>query len=240
MIILVTGGSSGLGESITRQLAENPDNQVYFTYTKSIDNAKKIETELENAVALKCDFRSIDEVNELAGKLPDLNIDTLINNVYSGEFLISHFHKIAVTDFSNAFQHNVLPTIMLTQAAIKIFRKKKFGKIITILTTALVNTPPVGSSVYIANKAYLQTLSKIWATENMKYNITSNTISPAFMLTVFTQTMDERLVEQIVANHPLNQLLRTEEVAECVDFFVKSTQQINGVDLILNSGINIK
>ena len=133
-----------------------------------------------------------------------------------------------------------MPTISITQAAIGVFRKKKFGKIITILTSALTNTPPIGSSVYIANKAYLQQLTKVWANENIKFNITSNSVSPAFMLTKLTNSTDERIVEQITNNHPLKQLLTTDEVADSVIFLVNSTQQLNGIDLLINAGLNIK
>jgi NAD(P)-dependent dehydrogenase (short-subunit alcohol dehydrogenase family) len=123
---------------------------------------------------------------------------------------------------------------------LELFRKKKAGKIITIITAALINTPPVGASVYVANKAYLAQLSKVWASENARFNITSNTISPAFMKTNIHATMDERIVEQITEGHPLKKLLTTEEVAESVLFLVNATSQINGVDLVLNAGTNLK
>lgn len=240
MNILVTGGASGLGEAITRKLSENSGFRVYFTYASSVDQARHIESEYTNATAIKCDFRNLVEVLELTDRLENLNIDVLINNAYTGDFLKSHFHKTPTTDFTDAFNDNVLPTLTITQGAIKAFRKKKSGKIITILTAALVNIPPVGSAVYTANKAYLEQLTKIWATENTKFNITSNTVSPAFMRTGFTESIDERVVEQIRDSHPLKRLLTTEEVAESVAFLVSSSRQINGVNLIMNAGMDIK
>jgi 3-oxoacyl-[acyl-carrier protein] reductase len=240
MIILITGGASGLGEALTRKAAQNSSFKVYFTYNQSLVSAKKIETDFANAIAIKCNFKDKDDVTELTNKMLQLNIDILINNAYTGDFLKSYFHKTAIVDFTSAFNDNIVPTIAITQAAITIFRKKKFGKIITILTAALLNTPPIGSSVYVANKAYLEELTKIWATENAKFNITSNAVSPAFMLTSFTSSMDERLVEQMTNSHPLNKLLTTEEVAESVIYLTTASQQINGINLILNSGINIK
>ena len=98
----------------------------------------------------------------------------------------------------------------------------------------------MGTSVYLAGKAYLEALTKVWATENVKYNITSNTVSPAFMLTGFTSDIDERVVEQIAANHPFNKILTTVEVAESVAFLLNATQQINGVNLVINAGSSIK
>lgn len=78
--------------------------------------------------------------------------------------------------------------------------------------------PPIGSSTYIANKAYLEKLTKVWAIENSKFNITSNSISPSFMQTKLTSEIDERIIEQIISNHPLKKLLTVDEVAETVLF----------------------
>ena len=75
------------------------------------------------------------------------------------------------------------------------YKKKRKGKIITILTSFLLNSPPIGSSSYVANKAYLKSLTKSWANENIKFNVTSNTISPSFMQTNFTSDVDERIID---------------------------------------------
>ncbi|TKB99656.1 SDR family NAD(P)-dependent oxidoreductase [Pedobacter cryotolerans] len=240
MNVLITGGASGLGEAITRLIASKPEFKIYFTYANSKDRALKIEENFSNVTSIKCDFNVDEEVNRLVDSLPNLDIDILINNAYNGQFLDSYFHKTNENDFLGSFRVNILPTIKITQASISIFRKKKFGKIITVLTAALVNNPPIGSSIYVANKAYLMQLSKIWATENIKFNICANTVSPAFMLTKFTESIDDRIVEQIVATHPLKRLLTTNEVAESVLFLINSNQHVNGIDLLINSGVNIK
>ena len=240
MNVLITGGATGLGASITRKLASNPHHKTYFTYASSGEKASIIEQEFTNSKAIKCDFKNLNEVDNLVSSIPELDIDILVNNAYSGSFLDSYFYKTTPIAFSESFENNILPTIKITQAAIASFRKKKFGKIITILTAALTNTPPIGSSIYVANKAYLQQLSKIWATENGKFNITSNTISPAFMRTSFTSTTDERMLEQIINSHPLKKLLTTDEVADCICFLTDASQQINGIDILLNAGTNIK
>ncbi len=238
MIILVTGGASGLGETITRALAAEATSKVYFTYNESKEQADIIMAECPNALAIKCNFREMNDVSSLVDQMPD--IDVLINNAYCGTFIDTYFHKTNNHSFLAAFKDNIIPTIEITRQAINIFRKKKSGKIITILTSAIINVPPTGAAVYTANKAYLSQMSKVWATENIKYNITSNTVSPSFMLTNFTNRTDERIVEQMKDNHPLKKLLTTQEVADAVFFLAKSSNQINGIDLIINAGLNIK
>ena len=240
MNILITGGASGLGESITRILANEKKNIVFFTYSNSSLNAKKIELDFSNAFSIKCDFKNSSEITQLVNKIADLNIDVLINNAYAGDAIKTHFHRIPHEDFCIDFNNNIIPSIRITQSVISLFRKKKAGKIITVLTSFLTNKPPLGASSYVANKAYLESLVKTWANENIRFNITSNSISPSFMQTKLTSDVDERVLEQVISNHPLKKLLTVEEVAETVFFLTKASSQINGVDILINSGSDIK
>lgn len=240
MNILITGGASGLGNAITRELSDKGDNQVWFTYNNSAEEAAELASELKNVHSIKCDFTNPNDMQYLIQTIGEIGLDILIHNAFSGDFLKSHFNKIEIHDFESDFKANILPVIAITQAAISLFRKKKSGKIITILTSALINTPPVGSSVYVAGKAYLSQLSKIWATENARFNISSNTVSPAFMQTKFTSSVDERVIEQLTDSHPLKQLLQPEEVARAVLFLVNASPQINGTDIVINAGTSLK
>jgi 3-oxoacyl-[acyl-carrier protein] reductase len=240
MNILITGGASGLGEAITRILSKDKTNTVYFTYSNSKLNAKKIELDFSNAFSIKCDFKNPSEVTAVVDKIESIHIDVLINNAYNDKAIRTHFNKIKHEDFKLDFINNIIPTIRITQAVITQFRKQKSGKLITILTSALANTPPLGWSCYTANKAYLESLVKSWANENIKFNITSNSVSPSFMQTELTSDVDERIIEQMISNHPLKKLLTIEEVADAVLFLTKASSQINGVDIIMNTGVNIK
>ena len=150
-----------------------------------------------------------------------------------------HFHKMTDRDFMQGINRNVLPVLSITRAAIEIFRKKKFGKIITILTASIINKPPLGYSEYTACKAYLLSMSKSWANEYASFNISSNCISPAFMKTGLTNDTDERIIEEMTVKHPLKSLLSTLETAKAVEFFVGASQQFNGINLIINSGADV-
>ena len=191
MKILLTGGASGLGESITQTLAKDANNIVYFTFSQSLAKAQQLESEFKNTIAIACDFADEKAVETLANKINELDLDVIVHNAYSGDYLKTHFHKIEAADFLTDFKVNVLPVLTLTQAAINSFRKKKSGKIITVLTSALVDVPPVGSAVYTSNKAYLAKLTQVWANENAKFNITSNSVSPAFMEMAMTTFLNK-------------------------------------------------
>jgi 3-oxoacyl-[acyl-carrier protein] reductase len=236
MNILITGGASGLGEKITEKFAANSLNKVYFTYSRSYENALLINNKYPNTVAIKCDFSCDEEVQKLVENIAQFDLDVLVNNAYTGNPVTTHYHKIPYQDFSDGFRVNILSVIAINQASINLFRKKRSGKIITILTSYLANTPPTGVSVYVALKAYLKGLTKIWATENVKFNITSNTVSPSFMLTGLTKEVDERLVEQTINNHPFKRIVSPSEVADTVFFLADTTSQINGVDILMTGG----
>jgi len=233
MNILITGGASGLGEAITQCLAKDNSNSVLFTYAKSEQHAIKITSDLKNTTAVHCDFSNSESVNNLCENITDFNPDILINNAYLDFLGNTHFQKIPEEIFFNDFKFNLLPTLKITQSAIAHFRKKKSGKIITILSSYLHQTPPIGLSCYVASKAYLGSMVKSWAAENEKFNIKSLSVSPSFMLTNLNANVDERVIEQMIANHPKNKLLTPGEVADAIHKVIKSGDIINGTDIAI-------
>lgn len=239
MNILVTGGSSGLGKSVVELFATEKSNTVYFTYKSHKEEAEKISSVFSNAVAVHCDFINPDSLEKFVNKIPGFDLDVLINNAYSGITLGNHFHKTPVSEFNMAFQTNVLPLIAITQKAIDSFKKKKSGKIITVLTSALIGTPPMGYSVYSATKAYIAQLVKSWSKEYIKFGISSNAIAPDFMQTSLTSETNDLVVEQIKNSNPMKKLLTTVEVAKIIRDFTTVSNQLNGVIIPVNAGVNI-
>ena len=238
MNILITGGASGLGKSITIKLCQDPKNKVIFTYNSSLKEAQKIERQFSNAKSFKLDFNSQENFSQFIDKMPEFELDILVNNAITG-YTQNYFHKMERDVFLNSFKINILPVIQLTQQFIKDSRKKKSGKIITILTSFIINKPPLGLAEYVANKAYLQSLTKSWAIENLAFGITSNSISPSIMMTNLTKDIDKRLVVGMIENNPNKSLLKEDEVAEAVWFFANSSSQINGSNLIINAASDL-
>ncbi|MDX2171910.1 MAG: SDR family oxidoreductase [Bacteroidota bacterium] len=237
MNILVTGGASGLGAAITKQLAMVTSNKVYFTYNKSADLARAIEIQFSNTKAIHCNFEDASSVFSLLSSFEKFDINVLINNALTG-LQTTHFHKIESSYFVQSFMKNVLPVIQITQSALLYFRKKKSGKVITILSSYILDKPPIGLSAYVAEKNYLLSLCKSWATENVKFNISSIAISPSFMQTALTADTDERVIEEMINVHPDKKLLNPQDVAIMVQRLLDKTE-INGTNLIINSASDI-
>lgn len=241
MNILITGGTSGLGRASVELLATDVNHQVYFTYLDTEEYrraAQSIMGKFPNAHAIELNFCEGDNVDKFCEWIKTGDFDVLVNSAYVGSPQSNHFHKIKSEEFLHSFQVNLIPTIKITQSMIEVFKKKKFGKVINIITSYVMNLPPTGFATYVGNKAYLEKMSDVINKEYSKYNITSNCILPEFMNTGFGD-VDPRLVEQAELQHPLKRLLVPEEVAQAVRFFVEASQQVNGIKMPINAAMYI-
>lgn len=240
MNILITGGTSGLGKA-TVELLQKDGHQIYFSYLANEQFtavAKELEATYPNVKGEALNFCEEESVDAFCEKIAGWDIDVLVNCTYVGRPQTTYFHKIASEEFLKAFQFNIIPTVKITQACIEVMKKKKFGKIINIITEAVLGLPPMGYTLYAANKAYLMELSSVLNKEYTRYNITSNCILPAYMQTSFAE-VDKRILEQMTMEHPLKKLLTPEEVAQNIKFFVDASQQVNGVKLQINAGTQL-
>lgn len=238
MNILITGGASGLGEAITAAAAADTGNIVYFTYFRSGENAAQLEKKYPNARGIYCDLTDPQSLGALLQKMETLALQVLVNNAFM-LLEVAHFHKMQPGSFSASFDRNIAPVAAVMQKAVELFRRSKYGKIVTILSSAVVSKPPAGWSRYTAEKNYLLSLCKSVAVENAAFHISSNCISPSFMLTELTKQTDERIIEEMTNRHPLKKLLTTAETAETVLFLVRATQQINGANIIINAAADL-
>jgi len=227
-----------LGYAITKAIANSfPDSQTYFTFCSSAAKAKILEEEHKGLHGIKCDFRKEGDIEDLCRFIRGSETDVLINNAIT-KLDKQYFHKTERSVFIDRFNSDVLSTLEITRSFIARARERKLGKIITLLTSALLDVPPTGWSVYLANKAYLLSMHKSWATENKAFNITSNCVSPDFLATPLHGEMDERVMENMIKAHPLKKLLTVEEVADVVLFLCKASAQLNGQNIVLNSAMN--
>ena len=240
MNILVTGGNSGLGKATVELLAKE-GHKVYFSYLPNeqcTQEANEIVEADNNLTALPLNFCEEESVSSFCEQIKSFDIDVLVNSAYAGKAMGTHFYKTPANDFLAAFENNVIPTIRITQACLEGMRKRKYGKIINIITSYVIDTPPAGMSIYAATKAYLRQISKSISKEFGRFNITSNCLLPEYMNTNFGKVADYQL-EQMTAVHPLRQLLTPKEVAEIIVHVVNSSQQLNGVEIPINAAQHI-
>ena len=238
MNILVTGGSSGLGRAIVEKLSESHENVVLFTYCCNQESANSLLEKYPNDRAFQVDFCNEDSIGKFVKDLEAMQVDVLVNNAYAGTAQGARVHQTDISEYTTAFKNNVIPLINVTQTCIKGMRKRKFGKIINIITSSVIDTPPIGYSVYASTKAYIRQFSKSISKEYASFNITSNCVLPDYMATDFS-ILDEYQLGKMMETHPLKKLLTPEEVASIVVYMLNASQQLNGVEIPINAGQHI-
>lgn len=203
MKILITGGASGLGLYITEKLAKDENMFIFFTYNSSQESAHLLEKRYNNVKSIKLDFTNDVQTKNFINSIHSMDIDVLINNAITG-FVFRKFHSIGKNDILDSFKRNVLVPIEISRTSINLFRKKKNGRIINILSENLISDiAPIGFSEYNSGKAYLEAMSKSWKSEYSNLGLKVLNIYPKMMKTrIILKNIDERFLHNYHFQNP--------------------------------------
>ena len=164
---LVTGGSRGIGRAIALKLAENGAD-VAIVYAGRQDAAEETRRDIEalgvKAAAYQCDVADFDAVKAVVAAVgKDFGgVDILVNNAGFGVF--GKFSETALQEELELLQVNVRALHILTKLFLRDFKKRNFGKILNVASSAGFLTGPLFSSYY-ASKNYVVRLSLAIAEE---------------------------------------------------------------------------
>ena len=239
-VILVTGGSRGIGANIVQELSKQ-GYTVIMNYNKSEEQANKIKNELGNngihIDIVKADISKRNEVKKLInfiiGKYE--HIDVVINN--AGISQIKLFTEITDEDWNKMLQTNLTSAFYVTQEAVPSMIQKKSGCIINISSVWGI----VGASCevhYSVAKAGLDGMTKALAKELGPSNIRVNSIAPGIINTEMNKELSEQELENIANEIPLEKIGYPHSITNCVKWLIEddyTTGQIIGI----NGGWNI-
>ncbi len=170
MIVVITGGSKGIGENITKNLLKN---------NIKVINISRSKCSLPNVTNYKCDISDFKEVKKVFKKIN--NFDVLINN--SG---ISKFDDNNINTFNKIIDINLKGLFYCSIEALKKLKKKNNSSIINICSInahqAFPNNPG-----YVASKGGVLSLTRSLALDFSKYKIRVNSISPGYIKTNMTK-----------------------------------------------------
>jgi len=169
-VALITGGSRGLGRSISRHLAESGVN-VIITYrdeNRANDTIDEITGMGVEGVGLPLDVTEFglfshfanDVRNILQNQFGQSHLDYLINN--AGVGLYSAFEDASQEKFDETFAINVKAPYFLTQALLKTLTS---GSRVLNVTTATTRGVVPGLSAYAASKGAIEVLTRYLAVE---------------------------------------------------------------------------
>ena len=236
-VIVVTGGSRGIGAEIVKELARM-GYTVILNYNKSETCAKNVENELKNEGHVVDIFKS-DVSNSIeAKKLINFaickygKIDVLINN--AGICQDKLFTDITDEDWQNMMNNNLNSAFYCSREAAKNMIYNKSGLIINISSIWGIT----GGSMevhYSTAKAGLIGFTKALAKELGPSNIRVNAIAPGIIDTDMNKGYSEEDLESIKNEIPLGKIGTTGSVARCVKWLLED-DYTTGEVISINGG----
>lgn len=237
-IILVTGGSGGIGYCTVKRLVDDGC-FVVFTYASQEERAKEIEQEfLGKTKAVKYlaseDYNTVESlVNEIKDEYGKL--DGLVNNL--GRTNDKLLARMSTEDFTSIIDSNLVTAFNFSKAALKIMGKQKSGKIVNVASVVGV-MGNLGQVNYSASKSAMYGMTKSMAKEYGRKGITINVVSPGFIKTPMTDVLSDSIKDSMLANIPMKRFGEPEEVSSVISFLLsEDSAYINGQNIIIDGGI---
>ncbi|HYZ28013.1 MAG TPA: SDR family oxidoreductase [Thermoleophilaceae bacterium] len=228
--VLVTGGTSGIGEAIARAYAR--DGARVIISGRNEQHGDRIADELgEGARFVRADLARLDDVEHLASEVN--GVDVLVNN--AGVFPFGPTHEVDSDEFDAAYALNVRAPFFLTAAVAPRMAANGGGAIVNV-TTMVASFGLVGAALYGSTKAALELLTKAWAAEYGPQGVRVNAIAPGPTRTPGTDSMGEGL-NQLASTVPLNRPADTNEIAAAALFLGSDeASYVNGAVLAVDGG----
>jgi NAD(P)-dependent dehydrogenase (short-subunit alcohol dehydrogenase family) len=183
--VAITGGTSGLGLALVRELVQRGA-QVAFVARRS-DRVARVARELPGTHGIVGDISAKDDIYPIAlqvvGELGGL--DVLINNASDlGPTPLAMLSDTECEDLERAFATNVIGPFRLTKALMGALaasaREGRGAVVLNISSDAAIN-PYSGWGAYGASKAALHHLSRIWGEEHAADSVTFLSLDPGDM-----------------------------------------------------------
>lgn len=239
-ITLVTGGASGIGEEIVRQIIKN-GGIVCLNFFHSQKTAKKLQEEFgKKQISLfQADLTNEAEVQKIFRNADKEfgRIDFLINNAGIGGDIVN-IEDQSLAHWNNVINTNLSAKFLCLKQAIPLLEKSKTPKVVNI-ASRLSEKPLSTASAYCCAAAGIHMLTKVAALELACKGIKVNTISPGFTDTPMTRNLysENRIWENAANNNPSGRVGLPVDIANVVLFLLSDkSDYINGENINVNGG----
>jgi 3-oxoacyl-[acyl-carrier protein] reductase len=223
---LIVGASGGIGNAITKKLAEQ--NYNFFLIGKNKNKLLKLKKEIKKDDII-VEIESVDLTNEkqIDKSIKKIRktfgkIDILINT--SGLFLIKSIDKTTIEEFEESFKINVRAPFIFSKEFSKDMKKSKWGRIVNIGSSSAYNGFK-NSTAYCSSKHALLGFSRALFSELKDNNVRVYSISPGS-----TQTKMGKLSK----DQKFETFLEPKEVADYVAFVIEFDKQLISEEIRLN------
>lgn len=234
--ILITGGSSGIGEAIALELSKK-----YRLIFISRDMAKiqKTITTLNNPSqhsAFECDLLDLDKLAEVMQEISqNFKIQAFIHS--AGVSYISYAKNFDVNEMLDCAKINLYSAMLIIKFLLKKNLKPHLKDIIFISST-FSKKGEIANSFYASTKAGLDAYMKSLSLE-LAPDIKVNSLLPGgiFQTGMTKNLFDEDQKQEILKKYPLGEG-RVEDIAQGVDFLLHS-RWISGQQIIIDGGYSV-
>lgn len=236
-VVLVQGGSRGIGAAIVKRLAEQGA-AVAFTYISSEAKARELQDSITaiggQALAIKADSASADDIRHAVSTTVETfkGLDILVNN--AGVLAIAPLDEFSLEDFDRTLAINVRSVFIASQEAAR--HMKEGGRIINIGSTNADRMPFGGGGPYAMSKSALVGLTKGLARDLGPRGITVNNVQPGPVDTDMNPA-DSDFAESLMGLMAIPRYGKADEIAGFVAYLSgPEAGYITGASLTIDGG----
>ncbi len=229
----ITGASRGIGKAIALRLAKEGANIVVAAKSTAenpklggtiFSAAKEIENAGGKALAVQCDIRFEDQIQQAVDKAIEKfgDIDILVNN--ASAISLTPTEQTEPKRFDLMHDINVRGTFFVTKACIPFLKKSSNAHILTLSPPANMNPKWFANHLaYTLTKYNMSMMAMGWAAELKNYNIASNALWPR-------TTIDTAAVRNILGGKALANMSRKPEILADAAYYIftKPSTQCTG------------
>lgn len=237
---LVTGGSRGLGAAISNSLANNGA-KVAINYLSRRDDAKAVQSNIiKNGASAEIFPGDVTDENDVIRICKDVTnkfgpIDILVVNA-----TLVHIHKpieeLVWQDMLDHLEFFVKSPLLLVQQVLPAMKMRKGGRIINI-GSEVFEQGLSGFSNYVAAKGAQLGLTRSWANELGRFQITVNLVAPGWIPTEMHRDDPEEMKAEYARKVPLGRMGDAQDIGEVVSFLASDAGRfITGQRISVNGG----
>jgi len=236
-VVLITGGSRGIGRATALRLAgEGAD--IAFSFATRENDAEETATAVRalgrRVVCLQCNVTNPDEIKRLvdaAGKLGPIDYF-----VHSAGISTIHDHNTLTLDkWREAIDVNLTGTYLAVFAVKDEMIARRFGRIVTISSVAALR-PRKMQIHYASAKAGVIAFTRCCAEAFAPYNVRINGVAPGLIDTEMAKVLPPAMAKTVVEQTPLGRLGKPEEIAAVIRFLLSEDSSFITGDTLDASG----
>src|SRR5579864_4963299 len=240
-VAVVTGGSSGLGVTFARALAEVGANIVLAA--RRLDKLNEVGDDLTRlgvkVKPVQCDVSKQDQVQSLIDETLKTfgRLDIIVNN--AGIAAMSPATEIAVEEWNRVVSVNLTGTFLCARTAAREMMKRGGGKIVNVASIYGAVGDVFPASPYYATKGAVINLTRDLAVEWAPFKINVNAIAPGFFPSEMTEGIfqDQHYLEYINKQTPLGRTGNPEDLKGAVVYLASSASDyVTGQTIFVDGG----